>query len=100
MRWVDFIVGACCAGAVAAGSGLVRAQAKENDRSREQAAAPVTNLNPFQLGGYVEALYQWNFNSPSNGITNYRGFDNRHNTFTVSNIALDVQWITRTYWGA
>ena len=44
------------------------------------------------FGAYVEAFYQWNFNEPSNQITNYRGFDNRHNTFTLANLALDVQW--------
>lgn len=38
--------------------------------------------------GYVEANYSYNFNRPSNGITNYLGFDNRHNTFTLSNVAL------------
>ncbi|MCC6811494.1 MAG: porin [Deltaproteobacteria bacterium] len=47
---------------------------------------------PFLLGGYAEILYQWNFNNPSNRITSYRGFDNRHNTFSISNVALDVQW--------
>ncbi len=48
--------------------------------------------SPFVLGGYVEALYQWNFADPSNGITNYRGFDNRHATFTLANVALDASW--------
>lgn len=38
--------------------------------------------------GYVEVFYAYNFNQPSNGITNYRGFDNRHNTFSLSNAAL------------
>ncbi len=38
--------------------------------------------------GYVEVYYAYNFNRPSNGITNYRGFDNRHDTFTLSNAAL------------
>jgi hypothetical protein len=38
--------------------------------------------------GYVEVFYAYNFNRPSNGITNYRGFDNRHNTFSLSNAAL------------
>ncbi len=38
--------------------------------------------------GYVEVYYAWNFNRPSNGITNYRGFDNRHGTFSLSNVAL------------
>jgi hypothetical protein len=41
---------------------------------------------------YVEAFYQWNFNDPSNGITAYRGFDDRHNTFTLSNVALGTAW--------
>jgi len=43
-------------------------------------------------GGYVEAFYQYNLNDPSNGITNYRGFDTRHNSFTLSNAVLDSQW--------
>jgi hypothetical protein len=47
---------------------------------------------PFTLGGWVEAYYSFNFNDPSNGITNLRGFDNRHNTFNLSNVALDAQW--------
>ncbi|MEO8801605.1 MAG: outer membrane beta-barrel protein [Polyangiaceae bacterium] len=38
--------------------------------------------------GYVEAYWAWNFNRPSNDITNYRGFDNRHNSITLSNAAL------------
>jgi hypothetical protein len=51
-----------------------------------------TPVGKFTAGGYVEASYSYNFNNPSNGITNYRGFDNRHNTFTLSNAALDGQW--------
>lgn len=47
---------------------------------------------PYTLGGWVEAYYQWNFNDPSNGLTDLRGFDNRHNTFNLSNVALDAQW--------
>jgi len=38
--------------------------------------------------GYVEAFYQWNFSQPSNGISNYVAFDNRHNSFTLANVAL------------
>lgn len=48
-------------------------------------APPPVKLTPL---GYVEALYAYNFNRPSNGITNFRGFDNRHNTFTLSNVVL------------
>lgn len=38
--------------------------------------------------GYVEAYYASNFGRPRNGITNYRGFDNRHDSFTLQNVAL------------
>lgn len=58
--------------------------------------APVANVSEgtsrsttrpdITLSGYVETFYQWNFNAPSNGVTNYRGFDNRHNAVTLSNV--------------
>jgi hypothetical protein len=47
---------------------------------------------PFNLAGWVETFYSWNFNQPSNGITAYRGFDNRHNTFDLANVVLDLHW--------
>ncbi len=56
------------------------------------ATAPITPATPVVLSGYVEAFYQWNFGDPSNGITNFRGFDNRHDTFTLANVALDAAW--------
>lgn len=56
------------------------------------ANTPATAPAPFSLGGYGEVYYQWNFNDPTNDITNFRGFDNRHNSFTLSNVALDAQW--------
>ncbi len=55
----------------------------------QTAPVPPPAFTPF---GYVEALYSWNFNNPSNGITHMRGFDNRHNAFTLSNVALGVSW--------
>lgn len=42
------------------------------------------------LGGYAEIFYQWNFNQPVNGVTNYRGFDSCHNSVTISNVVLDT----------
>lgn len=61
--------------------------------SAVSAVSPASAVRPpFTLGGYAEAFYQWNFNNPSNGITNFRGFDNRHNTFTLANVALDTSW--------
>lgn len=52
------------------------------------AAAQLAPAEVFTFGGYVESYYQWNFNDPDNGITHFRGFDNRHNAFTISNVAL------------
>ena len=69
------------------------AHAQTPSESPEQPMTePRSSERPFTLGGYAEALYQWNFNDPSNGITNFRGFDNRHNSFTLSNVALDANW--------
>jgi hypothetical protein len=47
------------------------------------------------LGGYVEAFWQYNFNRPYNGETAARGFDTRHNTFTLANVVLDASWSVR-----
>jgi hypothetical protein len=44
------------------------------------------------LTGYVEAFWQWNINNPGNGLTAWRGFDNRHNSVTLSNVVLDAAW--------
>ena len=44
------------------------------------------------LAGYVEAYFGWNFGRPSNGITAYRTFDSRHDSFTLSNAVLDAAW--------
>jgi hypothetical protein len=61
-------------------------RAQPEEPSTEATTAPPTiKITPM---AYVEAYYAYNFNRPSNGITNYRGFDNRHNTFTLSNVAL------------
>lgn len=47
------------------------------------------------IAGYVEAFYSYNLNRPSNGLTNFRAFDNRHNALTLQNLALDVNWVAR-----
>jgi hypothetical protein len=56
-------------------------------------------LAGIAFGAYAEVYYQWNFGHPTNGITNYRGFDNRHNSFTISNVALGAQWDRRNVVG-
>lgn len=49
----------------------------------------------LKIAGYVEVFYGYNLNRPSNGLTNFRAFDNRHNALTLQNIALDVGWAAR-----
>ncbi|MCA3013140.1 MAG: porin [Myxococcaceae bacterium] len=82
--------------ATPADGGLRSTQAEDTRLQAANAAALVggapTAAQAFDLSGYVEAFYQWNFNEPSNGLTAWRGFDNRHNTFTLGNAAVDLQW--------
>src|SRR5262249_10620558 len=73
-------------------SGLPAAWAQEQStrpisQASEGTTRSATKAN-ITLSGYVEVFYQWNFNDPSNGITNYRGFDNRHDSFTLHNAVL------------
>lgn len=49
----------------------------------------------FNVVGYIETFYQYNFNEPGNGISSYRGYDNRHNTFTLQNAVIDVGFRAR-----
>lgn len=54
------------------------------------APSPAAPAGSVTLSGYAEVFYSWNFNRPWNDVTAWRGFDNRHDTFTISNAALDV----------
>jgi hypothetical protein len=49
-------------------------------------------VGAFTFAPYVEAFYAYNTNRPSNGLTHYRGFDNRHDSFTLANAVFDVAW--------
>ncbi|HSC85978.1 MAG TPA: outer membrane beta-barrel protein, partial [Polyangiaceae bacterium] len=62
------------------------------------AAAP-SGPPPVVFGGYVEAFYQWNFERPSNALTNFRAFDNHHDTFTLANVAVSTEWDYRNIVG-
>ena len=55
-------------------------------------SAPVTAGEGPKLGGYLEMYDAWNFNEPSNGVTNLRGFDFRHGSLTLQNAVLDTTW--------
>lgn len=56
-----------------------------------QIAVPVDG-GAVSFTGYAETYWQWNTNDPSNGVTNLRGFDNRHNSITLANVAAGVSW--------
>ncbi|MFN7697278.1 MAG: outer membrane beta-barrel protein [Deltaproteobacteria bacterium] len=87
-------VGACVLVLAAGRAEGQSAEAPVAETSTEAApsGSSAPSRPPWRLFGYVETDYAFNFNVPSNGITHLRGFDNRHNTFTIQNVALGVQW--------
>lgn len=46
----------------------------------------------LSVGGYVETYFAWSFGEPENGLIAWRGFDNRHATFTLSNVAVRTRF--------
>jgi len=64
------------------GSTFVLAQ-----EAKEPAPAP-----SITVGASVETYFGWNFNKPENGVTAFRGFDARHNSFGLSNAVVDTRW--------
>ncbi len=70
---------ACCTTAVGLTLLAPSRAVAEPEPAAEAASTPT---------GYIEAYYGYNVNAPDNGVTNYRGFDNRHNSFTLSNVVL------------
>lgn len=54
-----------------------------------------TAAGRFTFWGSVELFYQWNFNDPSNGLTQFRAFDTRHNAITLQNVVLGTAWESR-----
>jgi hypothetical protein len=69
------------------------APAREQYQPQSEAPMPLEDDDPikkFTVSGYVETFYQYNFNRPGNGISNYRGYDDRHNSLTIQNAVIDV----------
>ena len=58
---------------------------KEEDEKED---TPWTDIVTFS--GYVEAYYAHNFEKPENKVINNRWLDERHNSFTLQTVALDV----------
>jgi Putative beta-barrel porin-2, OmpL-like. bbp2 len=73
-------------------SGQVLTPTPSSTPSDQTAASTPAESGKVTLGGYIEAFWSYNFNDPSNRITNFRGFDNRESTFTLSNVAASVAW--------
>jgi hypothetical protein len=61
---------------------------KVRRKAAEKAPEPEAKGPSATFDGYAEVHYSYNFNRPQNDITNFRGYDNRHNTFTLSNAVL------------
>lgn len=54
--------------------------------------AQATTAPAVKWSGYAEGYYGFNLGRPSNGITNFRAFDSRHNSFTLMNAVLAADW--------
>lgn len=65
--------------------------------SPESAGAPAPDTLPsgpptkLSASGYAETYFAWNFNNPENRVSNFRAFDNRHNTFVLSNAVVSLE---------
>jgi Putative beta-barrel porin-2, OmpL-like. bbp2 len=71
-------------GGLSAQEAEAEAEKAEEDEKKEPSPSFV------KIGGYVETYYSWNFAKPENGITNNRWLDEKHNTFTLQTVALEV----------
>ena len=80
-----------CAGARGQTASEPPAQPAQAPPAPAPAAAPA-DAGKVTFGGYVEVFDSYNFNTPSNRITNFRGFDNRESTFTLSNLDANATW--------
>lgn len=72
---------------VGVGSFLLATVAAAQVASADEAVDAPASVTP---SAYIETYYAHNFNRPSNGVTNYRAFDNRHATFTLQNAVIAV----------
>lgn len=52
--------------------------------------AHLVDKSKVTVGGYIEGYFAYNFNNPTNALTNFRGFDNRHQQLTLQNVVLDT----------
>jgi len=72
-------------GATAAAANTPAATAASGDEAEDPEPA-------VELHGAVEAAYSFNFNRPSNSITDWRWYDWHHNTIGLQNVLLETAW--------
>jgi hypothetical protein len=57
--------------------------ATQTEKKEPAASASVNEI--------VEVYFGWNSNKPASGVTAFRGFDAKHNSFSLSNAVLDLR---------
>lgn len=89
MRWGRrWQAASCVATTLFAWASTPRAAPAQDDLDEPAAAAVARSI--MRIEGYVETAYTYAFAKPGNGVIAQRGFDNRHNTFSLSNALLGV----------
>jgi hypothetical protein len=74
-------------------SGADAQETATNPQAPVDASSPKADQAPsITVGAIVETYFGWNFNKPDNGVTAFRGFDARHNSFALSNAVVDARW--------
>jgi hypothetical protein len=74
------------------------AKAAPDDKSAAQTKSTPGDSGAIDFGGYIEGYYGYNLGNPSNGITDFRAFDSRHNAVMLLNAVLATDWrSTRGY---
>ncbi|MFO0647203.1 MAG: outer membrane beta-barrel protein [Polyangiales bacterium] len=69
------------------------APASGGDAATPAAGGESSEAEPaVHFHGTLEAAYSYNFNEPSNGVTAWRWYDNRHNMIGLQNALLTTEW--------
>ena len=76
----------------APGNGDANAPSAQPLKAGAQTKSTARDSGTIEFGGYIEGYYGHNFGNPSNGITDFRAFDSRHNALMLLNAALTTDW--------
>ena len=70
-----------------------------DDKPSAQTNTTASDSESVRFSGYIEGYYGWNFGDPSNGITDFRAFDSRHNAVMLLNASLAADWTAKQGYG-